>query len=102
MMSRIAWRHSISAFALLIAPLCASSATDAVPDDRGRGEDRTASTDQMIILYDAFGKLPAMKKDWGFAALVEIGGRRILFDTGNNPDILAQNVKAAGVDLGKL
>jgi 7,8-dihydropterin-6-yl-methyl-4-(beta-D-ribofuranosyl)aminobenzene 5'-phosphate synthase len=43
-----------------------------------------------------------MKKDWGFAALVEIGGRRILFDTGNNPDIFAQNVKAAGVDVQKL
>ena len=33
---------------------------------------------------------------------VEIGGRRILFDTGNDPDIFAQNVKAAGVDLQKL
>jgi 7,8-dihydropterin-6-yl-methyl-4-(beta-D-ribofuranosyl)aminobenzene 5'-phosphate synthase len=43
-----------------------------------------------------------MKKDWGFAALVEIGGRRILFDTGNNPDVFAQNVKAAGVDVGRL
>ena len=61
-----------------------------------------ASTEQITVLYDAFGKVPAMKKDWGFAALVEIGGRRILFDTGNNPDVFAQNVKAAGVDLGKL
>lgn len=96
-------RRSISAFVLLIAPLCASSVIGAgVSDDRGRGEGRTASTEQITILYDAFGKLPSMKKDWGFAALVEIGGRRILFDTGNNPDIFAQNVKAAGVDLQKL
>ena len=35
-----------------------------------------------------------MQKDWGYAALVEYGGKRILFDTGNNPDILAQNAKA--------
>ena len=40
-----------------------------------------------------------MKKDWGFSALIEYGGKRILFDTGNNSDIFAQNVKAKGVDL---
>ena len=35
-------------------------------------------------------------------ALIEYGGKRILFDTGNNRDILAQNAKAKGVDLSKL
>jgi len=40
--------------------------------------------------------------DWGLAALVEYGGKRILFDTGNNSQIFEHNVKAAGVDLQKL
>lgn len=57
---------------------------------------------QITILYDAFGKDSAMQKDWGYAALVEYGGKRILFDTGNNPDILAQNAKAKNIDLSKL
>jgi 7,8-dihydropterin-6-yl-methyl-4-(beta-D-ribofuranosyl)aminobenzene 5'-phosphate synthase len=57
---------------------------------------------QITILYDAFGKDSAMQKDWGYAALVEYGGKRILFDTGNNPDVLAQNAKAKNVDLSKL
>jgi len=57
---------------------------------------------RVTILYDAFGKSPEMKKDWGYSALVEYGGKRILFDTGNNPEIFAQNVKAAGVDLMQL
>jgi 7,8-dihydropterin-6-yl-methyl-4-(beta-D-ribofuranosyl)aminobenzene 5'-phosphate synthase len=57
---------------------------------------------QITILYDAFGKDPAMQKDWGYAALVEYGGKRILFDTGNNPDVLEQNAKAKRVDLSKL
>ena len=57
---------------------------------------------QITVLYDAFGKTSAMQKDWGYAALVEYGGKRILFDTGNNPEILARNVKAKGVDLTKL
>ncbi len=57
---------------------------------------------QITVIYDAFGKDTTMKKDWGFAALVEVGGKRILFDTGNDADTFAQNVKAKGVDLGNL
>jgi 7,8-dihydropterin-6-yl-methyl-4-(beta-D-ribofuranosyl)aminobenzene 5'-phosphate synthase len=60
------------------------------------------STAQITVLYDAFGKSSSMQKDWGYAALVEYGGKRILFDTGNNPDILALNAKAKGADLSKL
>ncbi len=54
---------------------------------------------QITILYDAFGADAAMKKDWGFSALVEIAGKRIIFDTGNDRDIFAANVKAKGIDL---
>jgi 7,8-dihydropterin-6-yl-methyl-4-(beta-D-ribofuranosyl)aminobenzene 5'-phosphate synthase len=43
-----------------------------------------------------------MTKDWGFSALVEVAGKRILFDTGNDADIFAANVKAKGVDLKTL
>src|SRR6266849_6963104 len=57
---------------------------------------------QITVLYDAFGQTSAMQKDWGYAVLVEYGGKRILFDTGNNPDILAQNAKAKAIDLSKL
>jgi len=57
---------------------------------------------QITVLYDAFGKASAMQKDWGYAALVESGGKRILFDTGNNPEILAKNVKTKGIDLSTL
>jgi 7,8-dihydropterin-6-yl-methyl-4-(beta-D-ribofuranosyl)aminobenzene 5'-phosphate synthase len=61
-----------------------------------------ASKAEITVLYDAFGKPSAMKKDWGFSALIEYRGKRILFDTGNNADIFAHNVKAKGIDLTKL
>ena len=61
-----------------------------------------AGNAQITVLYDAFGKASGMQKDWGFAAFIEYRGKQILFDTGNNPDILAQNAKAKGVDLTKL
>src|SRR5262249_21976585 len=57
---------------------------------------------QITVLYDAFGQNSAMHKDWGYAALVEYGGKRILFDTGNNPDVLAENARAKGIDLTRL
>lgn len=57
---------------------------------------------RITVLYDAFGKPSAMHKDWGYAALIEYDGKRILFDTGNDPDTFAQNAKAKGVDLTKL
>lgn len=57
---------------------------------------------RITILNDAFGRRPTLTKDWGFAALVEAAGQRILFDTGNNPQTLASNCEALGVDLAKL
>jgi len=62
-----------------------------------------AQTEKSVtILYDAFGPPSALKMDWGFAALIEYNGRRILFDTGNNAKIFAHNVKELGVDLMRL
>jgi len=55
--------------------------------------------DRVTILYDSFGRPGSLTMDWGFAALVEYGGKRILFDTGNNAKIFEHNVKALGVDL---
>jgi 7,8-dihydropterin-6-yl-methyl-4-(beta-D-ribofuranosyl)aminobenzene 5'-phosphate synthase len=59
-------------------------------------------SNRVTILYDAFGKSPSMVKGWGFSALVEYGGKRILFDTGGNAEVFEHNVKALGVDLTKL
>ncbi len=70
-----------------------ASAANAGPD---------ATEIRITVLYDAFGKDAAMQKDWGYSALVEYAGQRILFDTGNNAQILAHNAKAKGIDLSKL
>ena len=58
--------------------------------------------DKVTILYDAFGESKELTKDWGFSALVEHNGKRILFDTGNDAAKFEHNVKALGVDLTKL
>ena len=37
--------------------------------------------------------------EWGYCALVEVDGQRILFDTGAHPDVVLRNAKDLGVDL---
>jgi 7,8-dihydropterin-6-yl-methyl-4-(beta-D-ribofuranosyl)aminobenzene 5'-phosphate synthase len=60
------------------------------------------TSNRVTILYDAFGKSPGLTKDWGFSALLQYGGKRILFDVGNNAEHLAHNVKVLKADLRKL
>lgn len=37
--------------------------------------------------------------EWGFGAMVEIDGRRILFDTGNRPETVLNNLREMKMDL---
>jgi 7,8-dihydropterin-6-yl-methyl-4-(beta-D-ribofuranosyl)aminobenzene 5'-phosphate synthase len=76
-----------------------SASAHAAPQSEGQPDSVGSKVPRLTVLYDAFGKTSEMKKDWGYAALIEVGGRRILFDTGNDPEIFANNVKAKGVDL---
>src|SRR5262245_61987139 len=86
-------RHVLVKIAALMVAMAAIGATPAYAE---------SSTAQITVLYDAFGKTSTMTKDWGFSALIEYGGKRILFDTGNNAEIFAHNVEAKGIDLGQL
>jgi 7,8-dihydropterin-6-yl-methyl-4-(beta-D-ribofuranosyl)aminobenzene 5'-phosphate synthase len=85
----------VAASALLLAACAGTNA----PQTGATSDPKAA---QITVLYDAFGRTSTMQKDWGFAAFIEYGGKRILFDTGNNSEIFAHNVKAKGVDLTKL
>ncbi len=40
--------------------------------------------------------------EWGYSALVEVDGRKFLFDTGANPDVVLKNAKSLGIDLSKV
>src|ERR1700722_581374 len=74
-----------------LAPILSSRCQAAAPNKN-----------QVTILYDAFGKPSELKKDWGYSALVEYGGKRILFDTGNNAEFFKHNVETLGIDLRNL
>jgi 7,8-dihydropterin-6-yl-methyl-4-(beta-D-ribofuranosyl)aminobenzene 5'-phosphate synthase len=40
--------------------------------------------------------------EWGFAALIEVDGRRILFDTGARPETVLKNARELKVDLASV
>src|SRR5436309_1168431 len=92
-------KSQVDYFVAALAMVLAGCAATTSPPQAVRADSAKA---QITILYDAFGKSSSMQKDWGYAALIEYGGKRILFDTGNNGDTLAQNAKAKGIDLAKL
>ena len=40
--------------------------------------------------------------EWGYSALVEVDGHKILFDTGAHPDLVLKNAKTLGIDLSQV
>jgi 7,8-dihydropterin-6-yl-methyl-4-(beta-D-ribofuranosyl)aminobenzene 5'-phosphate synthase len=74
---------------LLAPPAHAQPAANAARHHVAKLDVRILST---MLADDGFG-------EWGFAALVEADGRRILFDTGANDDTVQRNLKALGLDL---
>jgi len=50
---------------------------------------------RVTILSDAFGEPSLLKRGWGYSALVEHGGKRILFDTAGSADDLALQCERA-------
>ena len=81
--------HALRIIAILLVLLCLAAGP-------------CRAQDKVTILYDAFGESKQLTRDWGFSALVEHHGKRILFDTGNDAAIFEHNVRALGVDLTKL
>jgi 7,8-dihydropterin-6-yl-methyl-4-(beta-D-ribofuranosyl)aminobenzene 5'-phosphate synthase len=53
----------------------------------------------ITVLYDNNPMLKGLQTDWGFACLVEVGKTRILFDTGDNGDILLSNMAKLSIDI---
>lgn len=60
-----------------------------------------AETDRVTVLYDSHAMKP-LAGGWGYSAVVDYRGARILFDAGGSAAELAANAKALGIDLSKL
>ena len=59
--------------------------------------------DYFQILYDTSQPaVPGLKPDFGYAVYIHADGKRILLDTGTDPDVMQHNLTVAGVDVNEL
>lgn len=82
---------------LLLAALAAIAPLNGRPSTGAQAPAALAKSVEVKILStmladEGFG-------EWGFAALVTVDGRRLLFDTGANEDTVQRNLKALELDL---
>jgi 7,8-dihydropterin-6-yl-methyl-4-(beta-D-ribofuranosyl)aminobenzene 5'-phosphate synthase len=80
-------RHSVIIALLAISPSAAHAQDDVT---------------RVTVLVDAFGDRADLRKDWGYSALIEHSGKRVLFDTGNDSELFRHNVETLGVNLRNL
>ena len=56
----------------------------------------------LTILYDNNPYEEGCLTEWGFSCLVELEENTVLFDTGGDPEVFAQNIEALGVDIAEI
>lgn len=59
-------------------------------------------TAKISIIYDKASPRQKLKSGFGFACLIEINGKKTLFDTGSRSDILLHNLKQLKVRPGQI
>jgi 7,8-dihydropterin-6-yl-methyl-4-(beta-D-ribofuranosyl)aminobenzene 5'-phosphate synthase len=57
-----------------------------------------AESVNITVVYDNNPLLKGLQTDWGFSCLIEVGKTRLLFDTGDNGEILLVNISKLGID----
>jgi 7,8-dihydropterin-6-yl-methyl-4-(beta-D-ribofuranosyl)aminobenzene 5'-phosphate synthase len=80
--------QKIGAFVLLTSA-CVSQAA---------GEQTTSLSVRVTVLSTMLAESRGIG-EWGFAALIEVGGRRLLVDTGARPETVLRNSEELGIDL---
>jgi len=92
------WR-AWSAFAATI--IAAGSILAADPTVTGAAAARHLVKDLKItvLVTNLAGDVDEGQGEWGYSALVEVDGHKILYDTGASPDLVLRNTEALHVDL---
>ena len=91
----------IRLFCRLTACLCAVAAVAAVAAESTSEPAPKVRSLKITILSTMLADGPALG-EWGFAALVEVDGHRLLFDTGAHRDVVLKNARALRIDLANV
>lgn len=88
------WSVCFSCFVFLAANAVAQLSGDETPSRRG---ERSVESASVLVLSTMLADRGI--GEWGFAALVEVDGRKLLFDTGARPRTVLENARELRVDL---
>lgn len=87
---------------LLTLTLLASGGTAPASLHEGPGSQGPDDPLRVTIIYDNYAHDREMQTDWGFSALIEYGGERVLFDVGTEGEILLSNAGHLELDLSRI
>jgi 7,8-dihydropterin-6-yl-methyl-4-(beta-D-ribofuranosyl)aminobenzene 5'-phosphate synthase len=97
------WNHSrrwsSNAAAALFAGLLIASMMAAAPATAGASLHPVRALKITVLVTNVAGDPRAGDGEWGFSALVEVDGHKILYDTGASPDLVLRNARTLHVDL---
>jgi 7,8-dihydropterin-6-yl-methyl-4-(beta-D-ribofuranosyl)aminobenzene 5'-phosphate synthase len=79
-------------FSLFVVLLCASTLCTSQSDTRIQNLKITLLSTMLVSTHDGTG-------EWGFSALVEADGHKVLIDTGAMPDTVLKNAEQLKIDL---
>ena len=57
---------------------------------------------EIRVIYDNTSAREGVKEDWGFSSVVTFRGRRVLFDSGTDPDLFMANLAKMEVEPGSI
>jgi 7,8-dihydropterin-6-yl-methyl-4-(beta-D-ribofuranosyl)aminobenzene 5'-phosphate synthase len=80
------------------APTLVSPSREVIVEEAASTPARTTLEPTITILYDNTAFDDRLSADWGFAALIELAGFTLLFDTGGDGTMLLENLQALGFD----
>jgi len=104
---RVRWLGVGGALALIAVLLLLTAPTGSrSPSGEGESVNLTelgaVSVLRVTVLVDNYPGREGLRTAWGFAALVEAGGVKILFDAGPDPKVLEHNARELGVTLDEV
>jgi 7,8-dihydropterin-6-yl-methyl-4-(beta-D-ribofuranosyl)aminobenzene 5'-phosphate synthase len=98
-LSRIGgWWQAMVALAASVA-LTAGAATSLASAAAGVAAHPVQHLKITVLVTNLAGDPRQGDGEWGFAALVEVEGHRILYDTGSSADLVLRNARALHIDL---
>ena len=87
-------RSLAAVFAVLISSLAVAQGTAAKADQDARIHSLKITLLSTMLVGETTGI-----GEWGFSALIEADGRRVLVDTGLHPETVLQNARDLKIDL---